>query len=358
MTDKRSSSFELLRLVAMFMVVLGHCMLTSAQNVEPYLGVIDNIGWGIGAFTACAVDLFFLLTGYFSKSSNFKLSRVLEIWLRTIFYSIVLCLVISLATGSFAVSDGIKYIFPVFSKKYWYMQTYIAVALVAPFIMYALERLDTRRIFFLVFVLILFFSFHQTFIKVSVTLDTTQGYGFIWACCLLVIGHWIHRIQDEVISKISVVVYLMGYILISCAIFATNYLIVKLDIAQGVTSRGNFYAYNSLTVLLQSMCLFCSFVRLSEKKQSWKGINYLSRNTLAVYLISAHPLLLYPLWNKYFNMSQWWEKPITYIILAFVLTVFVMIVCIFIDKAVDRVYQMTGIGKIIVKANKLVDFTS
>lgn len=117
-------------------------------------------------------------------------------------------------------------------RNLWWMTVGIAVALVAPFIMYALERLDTRRIFFLVFDLILFFSFHQTFIKVSVTLDTTQGYGFIWACCLLVIGHWIHRIQDEVISKIPAAVYLMGYILISCAIFTTNYLIVKFDIAQ------------------------------------------------------------------------------------------------------------------------------
>lgn len=357
MGEKRSSSFELLRLVAMFMVVLGHCALASAQNVEPYLGIIDNIGWGIWAFTACAVNLFFLLTGYFSKSSNFKLSRVLKIWLTTIFYSIVLYLVISLAMGSFAVLDGMEYVFPVFLKKYWYMQTYIVVALVAPFIIYALERLDTRKISFLVCVLILFFSVHQTFIKVSVTLDTTQGYGFIWACCLLVVGHWIRRIQDKVISKLPAVVYLMGYILISCAIFATNCLIVKFDIAQGVTSRGNFYAYNSLSVFLQSICLFCAFVRLSEKKQYWKGINYLSRNTLAVYLISAHPLLLYPLWNKYFNMSQWWGKPVTYIILAFVLTAFVMIVCIFIDKAVDRVYQMIGIGKMIMKLDKLVDFT-
>ena len=42
--DNRNSAFELLRIVAMFMIVWGHCMLATAKNQEPYLGIIDNIG--------------------------------------------------------------------------------------------------------------------------------------------------------------------------------------------------------------------------------------------------------------------------------------------------------------------------
>lgn len=351
---KRSSAFELMRIIAMFMIVLGHCMLATAQNVEPYLGIMDNLGWWFKAFTVCAVNLFFLLTGYFSKTSSFKLSKILGTWLKTIFYSFVIYIILSFPTGSFRLLEGIGYIFPIFLKKYWYMQTYIVVALVAPFITYTLEKIDIRRQTFLIGVLVVFFSLHQTFIKVEATLDTSQGYGFIWASSMLVIGHWLHRIQREkdLLFQIPVIVYLIGYILLSIMIFISNYLIVKYEIAQGVASRGNFYAYNSLTVFLQSVCLFCVFLRLSKTMPYNRIINYLAGNTLAVYLISGHPLLLGLLWIKYFNMSQWWDRPVIYVILAVMLSVVVMMICILIDKAVDKVYQKTGIRRILLKADR------
>ena len=74
--EKRNSSFEIMRLLAMFMIILGHCMLATAQNVQPYGEGIDNIGWGVKAFTICAVNLFFLLESVeISHSRSVKISR-------------------------------------------------------------------------------------------------------------------------------------------------------------------------------------------------------------------------------------------------------------------------------------------
>ena len=55
------------------------------------------------------------------------------------------------------------------------------------------------------------------------------------------------------------------YSIIAIAVFVSNYLIVKFDIAQGVTSHGNFYAYNSVTIFLESLFLFGFFVKLSYR---------------------------------------------------------------------------------------------
>lgn len=356
---KRSSAFELMRIIAMFMVVLGHCMLATAQNVEPYLGMIDNIGWCVKAFTVCAVNLFFLLTGYFSKSSTFRLSKIFDIWIKTIFYSFLIYVILSFATNSFKLSEGAEYLLPIFLKKYWYIQTYIVLALVMPFITYTLENIDLKKQTFLAVVLVVFFSIHPTFIKVAMTLDNSQGYGFIWGCSMLVIGHWLHRIQIEkrFFFRIPIAAYLTGYILASITIFISNYLIVKYEIAQGVTSRGNFYAYNSLTVFVQSICLFCVFIRLSETMQCNKSINYLAGNILSAYLISGHPLLLGLLWSKYFNMSQWWDSPIAYVILSVALSAIVIIFCVLVDKIVDRAYQKTGMKKIVWRINEWITFS-
>lgn len=349
---QRNSAFEVMRLIAMFMVILGHCMLTTAQDTEPYLGKLDLTGWGIGAFIVCAVNLFFLLSGYFVRSENFKLSRVIDIWAKSIFYSFVIYIVISFITSSFDLKTSITFLTPIFSKQYWYMQTYIVVALIMPFIAKGLENLSNRQLTFLVVILFVFFSIHQTFIKVAYTLDQTQGYGFIWACVMLTVGYWLRK-NSKTICKLSAMLYLAGYILISVMIFISNYLIVRLDIAGGVTSRGNFYAYNSVTVLLQSLCLFCFFIVLSKKNLHMPAINYLSKNVLAGYLISAHPLLLYPIWQKYLNMGKYTENIVVYIGLSIVFTILILLGCIFIDKIIEKIFKFFGMEKLKYNVNRL-----
>ncbi len=333
----RNSAFELLRIVAMFMIVWGHCMMATAKDKEPYLGTLDNIGWFVGAFTVCAVNLFFLLTGYFAQSKNYKWNRIVYIWFKTILYSVGTYFIVTLLNGNFEWKTMFSFCFPVLFKKYWYMQVYVVLAFLAPYIAYTLEHLDKKRHTILIVVLLLFFCVHETFIKVSMTLDQTQGYGIMWACTLLVVGNWLKRYGDQYVRRISGVWWNLAYIIISILIFLSNYLIVKYDIASGVTSRGNFYAYNSLTVFLQSVFLFCAFIQLEGK---WKGytkkwINRIGKNTLAVYLISAHPLLLYPLWTDILPMRQLASRPTVYVFISVAATVGIMVICVAIDMAVD-----------------------
>lgn len=341
--DNRNSAFELLRIIAMFMIVWGHCMLTTAQNREPYLGTLDNIGWFVGAFTVCAVNLFFLLTGYFTNSKNFRVNRVILVWIKTIFYSIGIYLIVSLLNGTFAWKEFITFCFPIFMKKYWYMQTYIVLALLSPYIAYTLERLDKKKHTVLVAIMLLFFCLHETFIKVSMTLDQTQGYGIIWACTMLIVGNWLKHYGSDYVDKIPAVCWEIAYGIVSLLIFLSNYLIVKFDIASGITSRGNFYAYNSLTVFIQSLCLFCFFIKLSEKwgglRKKW--INILGKNTLAVYLISSHPLLLSPLWTEILEINRLVALPLLYLLGSAGATAGIMGCCIAIDKMVD--YALTRI---------------
>lgn len=349
---QRNSAFEIMRILAMFMVILEHCMLATAQDTDPYLGKLDLTGWGIGAFTVCAVNLFFLLSGYFLRSENFKLSRVVAIWAKTIFYSSVICIVISFITNSFDIKSNIMFLTPIFSKQYWYMQTYVAVALIMPFIAKGLENLNNRQLVFLIVILLVFFSIHQTFIKVVYTLDQTQGYGFIWACVMLIVGYWLRK-NSETICKIPASLFLTGYILFSIMIFISNYLIVRFNIAGGVISRGNFYAYNSMTVLLQSSCLFCFFIVISKQNLQLPVINYLAKNILAGYLISAHPLLLYSIWQKYLNMGKYTENLISYVVLSIVFTILILLGCIFTDKSIEKIFKLFGTDKIKQNIDKL-----
>lgn len=336
----RNSAFEGMRLLAMFMVVLGHCLLAAASDCAP-LSTMDNIAWFLQALTTCAVNLFFLLTGYFLKSGDAR-RKYPAIWGKTIFYSLgiyLLCVV--LGEEAFTVKNLVSYAFPVLMKPYWFMQTYLVLSLLLPYLATLLDNLTERRHLALCGILLVFFCLHQTFIPVTITLDTSLGYGIIWATVMCIVGNFLRRYGGKYVQRIPCAVYLLGYLLIACCIFCSNYLIVRFDIAQivKVVNRRYFYAYNSLTVFAESLCLFCFFIKLSEKARYSPVINWLSASSLAVYLIGSHPLLMYATWSAIFDMSKFASKLAVFFTVAVLASAVVVCVCILIDKALTWVYR-------------------
>lgn len=341
---ERNTAFEIMRLMAMFMIVLEHCLGATVLDTGTPLSAIDNTGWFIEAFTVCAVNLFFLLTGYFLKSGGFRLSRWLCIWIKTVFYSAIIY-IIAVVTGmeTFHTSTFVSYLCPVLLKKYWFMQTYIVLAVVLPFIGIMLERISEKQHLFLCVILLLFFSVHQTFIPVAKTLDATQGYGFIWGSALAIIGNWLNKYGRKYTERIKGALWLFGYFVIACGMWATNWLIVRYDIAQGITSRANFYAYNSISVFAESLCLFCFFIYLSEKNRRNRIVNWWASSVMSVYLISAHPIYIWLLWTDIFKVQIFMEKPAIYMGVIMFLSLAVMAVCILLDKLVCCLFKFAGL---------------
>ena len=333
---KRNSGFELMRILSMYMVVLGHCVIATAENQKPYLGTIDNIGWFINAFTIVAVNSFFLLTGFYAKTSQ-NCKKLAFIWLKMIFYSAVIYVILACLEGDFEFKNALGYFMPVVTKKYWYMQTYVVLALVAPFLTRMLEQLSKREYEFLLLFLVVFFSIHETFIPVKYTLDTTQGYGISWAIVMFIFGKWLNLFGSAHIKRISGVIFLLLYFIISVLIYISNVVIVKYGIAGGLESRGNFYAYNSITVFASSVCFFCFFMRVGERIGHCSLINSISKNSLSVYLISGHPILIFALWTQYIRMKVFTRDPQMYVLLSFVFAIVVFAICVLIDKLLDKV---------------------
>lgn len=332
---QRNSAFELMRIVAMYMVVLGHSLMAIALDSKVF-SPLDHAKWLIGAFTVPAVNLFFLLTGYYATSDCGNNKKVIYTWIKVQFYSVGIYLLFSGVEGSFELKEMIKYAFPVTFGTYWYMQTYIVLSLVLPYLMTGLMRIEKRWYDRLIIILLAFFSLHQTFIPVDHTLDRTQGYGIIWAIVMCVLGKWLNLYGKETILKIHAAWYLLVYVLFSLAIYVSNVVIVHYDIASGVDSRGNFYAYNSITVLLQSVFLFCFFICLSSLDKRNRTVNLISKNTVAVYLISSHPVLLYSLWTEMIQVNNIATNTIGRVLACVFISVLILLVCVVIDRLLER----------------------
>ena len=124
----RQSSYELLRIICMLMIVALHIV---KSHIE-ILGYSDWISWIVRSFCICAVDVFVLISGYFGI--HFRLNRLVSLDLQTLFYSIAsLLFLIIIGYHEIGVLD-FHALIPIITKRYWFVTCYAVLYLLSPFI--------------------------------------------------------------------------------------------------------------------------------------------------------------------------------------------------------------------------------
>ena len=90
---KRMANLELLRCVAMMMVVVLHYLGKGgllADLAGESLNVPELAAWLLEAFCIVAVNVYMFLSGYFLSGSSFRLSRLIQLWMQVWLYSVAL----------------------------------------------------------------------------------------------------------------------------------------------------------------------------------------------------------------------------------------------------------------------------
>lgn len=346
----RNSAFELLRIITMLFIVFGHALIALDKNNIKPLCTIDNITWLAFAFTSCAVNVYFLISGYFLECGGFKLKKIFFLWFEMFFWSVGIYLVLCLAGMiGFECKAFIGFCFPFLLKKYWFIQCYIVMYFLFPFLKKITENIKQKQHFILCILLLAFFSVYPTFIPVSYTLDQSQGYGIIWGLTLTLVGSYISQYGIGCLERKTMFCVLM-YLGCSILIYISNLLIVRLDIAGGLLSRSNFYSYNSISMFLESLAIFYAFKNISTKGFSSRLVNFVGRNNLYVYLISAHPLLIYSIWNRVFDKIEMNNFIVLYI-LFFTMALF--LICIFAGSLLSGYRKMLIFEKLGAKLDEM-----
>lgn len=134
MKEIRNSNHEIMRIISMFMIVLGHILLfgglleSSNQNVRYVCNLIEFI-------LIVHVNSYILVSEYYQSNSSFKKAKLWKIINASWFYRIVIMLAfLTLGLISIPKQQFIKDIFPIMMKDYWYVKLYILLYCLSPFI--------------------------------------------------------------------------------------------------------------------------------------------------------------------------------------------------------------------------------
>ena len=134
----REANMELLRIVAMLMVITLHCV---GRGLLLSNSVISNVNLlliqFLDSFSLTANSLFILLTGYYYIGKKFNLRKILSLWGKTLFYCILIFTIYSILNLK---TNFLNSFFPVFSGAYWFITSYIALYFIMPFLNIAINN--------------------------------------------------------------------------------------------------------------------------------------------------------------------------------------------------------------------------
>lgn len=310
--SKRQANFELLRIVAMLMIISLHYLVKGGVAAPfPFIVKEDPIGvfaWLIEAFCIVAVNCYVLISGYFLVESAWKPRRVVSLLSQVLFYSLLIP-VFLLLTGVVPMSklsayDWIGFIFPLGTEHYWFATAYIVMYLFAPFLAAGMEKMKKRELQILLTFLLAFFSLEKTVLPVLFVTDH-YGYDFGWFLCLFVVAGYIRLYGISWLEKKSNAVgaYVLSALLIWLLALFSNTL--------GTNGNSAFtyyadmlYSYNHLLCLAGSVSLFYVFKNLRIKEGRFaEMVRKLAPYTFGVYLLHEHILVRYE-WMKWLGVEK------------------------------------------------------
>lgn len=145
----RESNFELLRIIAMLMIILHHVMVHGVLEggIRTNLTSTDILSFSLASGGKIGVMIFMLITGYFLANKRVVNKKSMEaLWIQVFTYSFGIYVAFSLlrAHYTFNLFDFSASLMPVVFSKYWFFTDYLVIVFLAPFINSGMQALKKQ----------------------------------------------------------------------------------------------------------------------------------------------------------------------------------------------------------------------
>ncbi len=292
---KREPNFELLRVIAMLMIITLHYNSHSdallqlgvpASAVNIFANIMESV-------VITGLNVYVLLSGYFLSKGKVKLSRIVNLICQVYFYTLVISLVMAAVGASSGVRYSslyklVEYIFPISSEHYWFVTAYVIMYVLAPVMNAAVEKLTRKQMKTVILLLLIWFCFVKSVVPVLFPTDHF-GYDYGWFICLYLIAAYIRKYNVVLFynARNSALVFL-----ISCAVIAT----MSISLYYINFNWGGFahfqevpFNLNFFFTLTGSLGLF-SFFRFYKMRENKAAdvVRFMGPLTFGVYLLHMH----------------------------------------------------------------------
>ena len=324
-TNKRTvrlSNIELLRMLAMFLVLLVHADFFSLgspsaneiqhKTADAFLRIFFE------SISIVCVNVFVLISGWFGIKPSFK--GLCNFLYQCLFFLTGLYLITVLIGVNEISADGLAgCIFA--TRLNWFIKAYLLLYFLSP-VLNAFVNTATQRTFKLV--LISFFTFTCTDGWLEAADFMQHGYSTLFFIGLYLLARYV-RLYAPKWSQYKPCKYFAVYF--ACVMFVTA-IVFTYPYLLGKNIPVNFYSYICPTTIIGAMCLLLGFakIKLQNRFVNWCGIS-----CFAVFLLHVSPSTLWHFKALFVYLHSHCSVALFWLITFAVLAV-IFIVAILIDK--------------------------
>jgi hypothetical protein len=285
MKKLRDSNMELLRIVAMLLVMTVHASYRALPRPDDMAVAIHPLSVFLQLSTICftviGVDVFVMLSGWYGIRP--RVLRLGELLFQILFFGL-LCLGIEYAVSGQVPPKAVTSVLILNDDNYWFVKTYLALYLLAP-VLNAFVEIASRRQFEQV--LIGLFGFQFVFGWVfDATTWLRAGYSLPSFVCLYLLARYM-RVHRPWFTQFNLKTDLAVYLGSSAFLAVSTFTLRHFNLG------GFLYFYNSPLVILGAAYLLLFFSKLSFQSRL---VNWIAVSALAIYLLHSNCYL-----SKYYD---------------------------------------------------------
>lgn len=185
--QKRSSNFELYRIICMMLIVAHHCVVnsglvsTEGPMVENPNSVNTLMLWTIGMWGKTGINCFLLITGYFMCTSNITLRKFLKLMLWIYIYNVfIFNIFLSFGYETLSLARIVKLLSPVWGFNVNFTSCFIGFWLTIPFWNILIKNMTKRQHEILLCLLLGMYTLLGSVPKFDVTMNYVTWFGVIY----------------------------------------------------------------------------------------------------------------------------------------------------------------------------------
>jgi len=304
MERKRQANFEILRVLAMAMIVAMHYMLKGgiAVPMSENGSLVNHAAWLIEAFCIVAANCYVLISGYFLVEAEWKLNKLIMLAAQVLFYSLfvpVVCIPLGIGNvAEWSIYEWIFAVLPLQMDHYWFATSYVLLFMLVPVLAPGVRQLSKKQMQITIGVLLFYYCVIKSISPILLSTDN-YGYDLGWFVCLFLIAAYIrlHGIPFFEGKGKSFVIY----VLCSVGIFGISAIAGFICRQTGALKyyMDMPYCYNYFLTLTGAVALFYLFKQIEFKESS--AVRLLCRvapYTFGIYLLHENMAVrdLWPVW--------------------------------------------------------------
>ena len=285
--SQRQSGVELLRIIAIFMVLAGHANARVLGLPLPSDFVSSTsssvVRMLLSSVVVAGVNIFVMISGWFGIHAK---PRGLAKLLFQVFFLLWGIYAVFLLTSNATLNAHDIKVCLTLTEEYWFVMAYIGLYVLSPVLNAFVDKASKREF---QMVLAAFYVFQCYYCWLSGTVDYFSGFSVTFLCGLYLTARYFRLYPVKPIAAHGTAVYLV------CLLVVTVFSVVAMA---RLGNGARMLRYDNPLIIISSLGLLSTFARMRFHS---RVVNSLATACFAVYIIHFDPLVFH-----YFAMAVRW----------------------------------------------------